>query len=126
MADPRYHIQVEVVTEYLPDQSAPAQNHYLFSYTITIRNRGTLGARLLGRHWIIFDANCQEREVRGAGVVGEQPHLAPGTSYVYTSCAPLPTPVGGMRGSYQMIADDGARFDAPIPPFMLAGPVTVH
>lgn len=98
----------------------------MFSYTITIRNAGSLPAKLISRHWIIADANGQEREVRGDGVVGEQPHLDPGEDFSYTSGAVLETPVGSMRGSYQMLAADGMTFDAPIPVFTLALPRTLH
>jgi ApaG protein len=121
-----YHIQVDVETHYLDDQSAPEQDRYVFAYTITMRNTGTVPARLLSRHWIITDANGKEQEVRGEGVVGEQPHLKPGEGFQYTSGTMLETPVGSMRGSYQMIADDGKDFDAEIPPFTLSLPHTLH
>jgi ApaG protein len=125
-AEPVYHIQVDVETQYLDDQSAPEQNRFVFAYTITIRNTGTVPARLLSRHWIITDANGKEQEVRGEGVVGEQPHLKPGEGFQYTSGTMLETPVGSMRGTYQMIADDGKDFDAEIPPFTLSLPHTLH
>lgn len=119
-------ITVDVDTRYLEDQSDPDEQRFVFAYTITIRNRGEVPARLLTRHWVITDANGKVQEVRGEGVVGEQPHLKPGQGFRYTSGAVLETPVGAMQGSYQMLADDGARFDAPIPPFTLAIPGTIH
>ena len=125
-ASDKHQIQIDVRTVYLPGQSAPDQNRYVFAYTITITNSGSVPARLVTRHWIITDANEQTREVRGEGVVGEQPYLLPGTSFQYTSGTILETPVGTMRGSYQMIADDGAEFDAEIPSFILSIPRTLH
>ena len=122
----RHRISVEVLTQYLEDQSEPRENRYVFSYTITIRNEGPVAAKLLTRHWIITDSNGRVQEVRGEGVVGEQPHLAPGQGFRYASGAVLKTPVGVMQGSYQMIADSGERFDAPIAPFKLAVPGLVH
>jgi len=119
-------IRVDVETNYLPEQSDPAEPRYVFAYTITIRNEGRAPARLLTRHWIITDANGKVQEVRGEGVVGEQPWLRPGDDYQYTSGAVLETAVGTMRGSYQMLADDGRRFDAPIAQFTLSIPRTVH
>lgn len=119
-------IRVEVVTQYLAEQSEPAENRYVFSYTITIRNDGTVPAKLLTRHWIITDANGKTQEVRGEGVVGEQPHLEPGQGFRYSSYAVLETPVGAMQGSYQMVADDGQQFEAPIAPFRLAMPALLH
>jgi ApaG protein len=115
-------IRVEVETSYLDEQSDPNERRYVFSYTITIRNEGPVPARLLTRHWIITDANGKVQEVRGDGVVGEQPHLKPGQGFRYSSGAVLETPVGAMQGSYEMIGDDGQRFDAPILPFRLAMP----
>ncbi|HTY49199.1 MAG TPA: Co2+/Mg2+ efflux protein ApaG [Steroidobacteraceae bacterium] len=121
--DPRSDkISVDVQTAYLPDQSDPGEPRYVFSYTITIRNEGGAPARLLRRHWVITDANGKVQEVRGDGVVGEQPHLKPGQGFRYSSAAVLETPVGVMQGSYQMIADDGRQFDTPIAPFRLAMP----
>ena len=122
----REAIKVEVETAYLPDQSDPAAPRFVFAYTITIRNNGTVPATLLTRRWVITDANGKVQEVRGEGVVGEQPHLMPGQGFRYTSGAVLETPVGAMQGSYQMLADNGVRFDAPIPPFTLAIPGTIH
>jgi ApaG protein len=115
-------IRVEVETSYVDEQSDPNERRYVFSYTITIRNEGAVPARLLTRHWIITDANGKVQEVRGDGVVGEQPHLKPGQGFRYSSGAVLETPVGAMQGSYEMIDDDGQRFDAPIEPFRLAMP----
>jgi ApaG protein len=122
----RHRISIEVLTQYLEDQSEPRESRYVFSYTITIRNEGPVAAKLLTRHWIITDSNGRVQEVRGEGVVGEQPHLAPGQGFRYASGAVLETPVGVMQGSYQMVADTGERFDAPIAPFKLAVPGLVH
>ncbi len=122
----KYRIDVSVKTAYLADQSAPEMQRYVFAYTITIANIGTVPARLLTRHWIITDANNKVQEVRGEGVVGQQPYLEPGMRFEYTSGAILETPVGTMHGSYQMVADDGAAFDAPIPQFSLCMPRTLH
>jgi ApaG protein len=122
----KYRIDVSVKTAYLADQSAPEMQRYVFAYTITIANIGTVPARLLTRHWIITDANNKVQEVRGEGVVGQQPYLEPGMRFEYTSGAILETPVGTMHGSYQMVADDGAAFDAPVPQFTLSMPRTLH
>lgn len=122
----KYHIDVAVKTAYLEAQSAPDSGRYVFAYTVTITNGGSVPARLLTRHWVITDANEKVLEVRGEGVVGEQPYLPPGTSFEYTSGTVLDTPVGSMRGSYQMAADDGTRFDAEIAPFVLSIPRTLH
>lgn len=122
----KYRIDVSVKTAYLADQSAPEMQRYVFAYIITIANIGTVPARLLTRHWIITDANNKVQEVRGEGVVGQQPYLEPGMRFEYTSGAILETPVGTMHGSYQMVADDGAAFDAPIPQFTLSMPRTLH
>jgi len=119
---PVRQIDVDVETHYIPEQSIPEENRFVFAYTITMRNSGTVAAKLLTRHWIITDANSKVQEVRGDGVVGEQPHLQPGEGFQYTSGAMLETPVGSMRGSYQMIGDDGIGFDAAIPVFTLALP----
>jgi ApaG protein len=117
-----HKIRVEVETAYLDDQSDPKQLKYVFSYTITIRNEGAVPARLLNRHFLITDANGEVQEARGEGVAGEQPHLGPGQGFRYQSAAILKTPVGAMQGSYEMLGDDGRRFDAPIAPFRLAMP----
>lgn len=122
----KYNIEVKVEPAYLEDQSLPGEDRYVFAYTVTIRNRGAVAARLISRHWIIADANGAEREVKGEGVVGEQPHLDPGRDFRYTSGAVLETPVGSMRGKYHMLADDGVKFDADIPAFTLAIPRTLH
>lgn len=121
-----HKIRVEVETSYLEEQSDPKDHRFVFSYTITIRNDGSVPAKLLTRHWIITDANGKVQEVRGDGVVGEQPHLEPGQGFRYSSGAVIETPVGAMQGSYQMVADDGLTFDAPIPPFRLAIPGVLH
>src|SRR6267378_207657 len=115
-------IRVEVETSYIEEQSDPRDKRFVFSYTITIRNEGQVPARLLTRHWIITDANGNVKETRGDGVVGEQPYLKPGQGFRYSSGAVIETPVGTMQGSYQMVADDGQQFDAPIAPFRLALP----
>jgi ApaG protein len=125
-AAPRHKISIEVETAYLEDQSEPRERRYVFSYTITIRNEGDVPAKLLTRHWIITDADEHIQEVRGDGVVGEQPYLKPGQGFRYSSGAVLETPVGTMQGSYQMLADDGAKFEAPIPAFRLAMPGLLH
>jgi ApaG protein len=122
----QYRIRVDVETSYLDQQSDPGEKRYVFSYTITIRNEGNTAARLMTRHWLITDANGKVQEVRGDGVVGEQPYLKPGQGFRYSSGAVLETPVGVMQGSYQMVADDGLRFDAPISPFRLAMPGVLH
>ena len=122
MTSVQHRIRVEVETSYLDEQSDPHEHRYVFAYTITIRNDGPTPARLLTRHWVITDANGKVQEVRGDGVVGEQPYLKPGQGFRYSSGAVLETPVGSMQGSYQMVGDDGDQFDAPIPPFRLAIP----
>lgn len=121
-----HQIRIDVSANYLDEQSKPDESHYAFSYTITIRNEGHVPARLLTRHWVITDANGKVREVRGEGVVGEQPYLLPGQGFRYSSGAVLETPVGAMQGTYQMLGDDGAQFDAPIAPFTLAIPGLLH
>ena len=119
-------IQVDVETRYIEEQSNPEQNYYVFAYTITIQNKGRQAARLLTRHWVITDSNQKVQEVRGEGVVGEQPHLKPGEQFVYTSGTMLETAVGTMKGSYQMQADDGSEFDAEIDEFVLSTPRVLH
>jgi ApaG protein len=126
MSRASHSIRVEVETSYLDEQSDPREHRYVFAYTITIRNDGASPARLLTRHWVITDANGKVQEVRGDGVVGEQPYLKPGQGFRYSSGAVIETPVGAMQGSYQMVADDGAAFDAPIAPFRLAIPGVLH
>jgi ApaG protein len=126
MSLPANKISVEVETSYVDEKSDPNERRYVFSYTITIRNEGAVPARLLTRHWIITHGNGKVQEVRGDGVVGEQPHLKPGQGFRYSSGAILETPVGAMQGSYEMIDDDGQRFDVPIRPFRLAMPGIVQ
>jgi ApaG protein len=119
-------IKVDVETRYIEDQSNPEQNYYVFAYTITIKNKGRQNAQLLTRHWVITDSNSKIQEVRGDGVVGEQPLLKPGEQFVYTSGTMLETAVGTMKGSYQMLADDGSQFDATIEEFVLSTPRVLH
>ncbi|MFI8981867.1 Co2+/Mg2+ efflux protein ApaG [Ectopseudomonas khazarica] len=126
MSDPRYQIDVSVTTRYLPAQSQPEQSRYAFSYKVTIVNNGELPAQLLSRHWIITDGDGRVQEVHGAGVIGQQPHIAPGASHTYSSGTVMATQVGTMQGSYQMLAEDGKRFDAIIAPFRLAMPGALH
>jgi len=122
----RYDISVVTKSAYVADQSDPGKDKYVFSYTITITNTGDVAARLVSRHWIITDGEHRVQEVKGLGVVGQQPLLKPGESFEYTSGASIPTAVGTMRGTYQMRAEDGQTFDAPIPPFTLSVPRTLH
>jgi ApaG protein len=121
-----YAVEIAVQTRFVPEQSQPDSSRYVFAYTIRIANTGSVPARLISRHWIITDGNGKVEEVRGEGVVGEQPWLRPGEDFHYTSGAVLATPVGTMRGSYHMLADDGRHFDATIPQFTLSIPRTVH
>jgi len=121
-----HNITVEVETDYIEGQSEPDNERYVFSYTITIRNEGGAPAQLLSRHWLITDANGNVQEVKGEGVVGEQPHLNPGEGFQYTSGAMITTPVGSMQGTYQMVTDQGDEFDTEIPAFTLAIPRTLH
>ena len=121
-----YALDIDVDTRYLDEQSEPEQDRYVFAYTIHIRNRGSVPARLLGRHWVITDANGKVEEVVGEGVVGEQPLIQPGEDYEYTSGAVLETSLGTMEGSYAMVADDGTQFEAPVPTFTLTIPRTLH
>jgi len=125
-SEKEHHITVEVETDYVEGQSEPDNERYVFSYTITIRNEGGEPAQLLSRHWLITDANGNVQEVKGEGVVGEQPHLKPGEGFQYTSGAMITTPVGSMQGSYQMVTDEGDEFDTEIPAFTLAIPRTLH
>ena len=124
--DSIHKITVKVDPFYIEDQSAPDENRYVFAYTVNIQNTGTMAAKLMTRHWIITDANGKIQEVRGQGVVGEQPYLRPGEGFQYTSGAVLDTAVGTMRGSYQMVGEDGNQFDAEIPIFTLSVPRTLH
>jgi ApaG protein len=121
-----YQIEVSAAPQYLAEQSDEAAGRYVFAYTITLRNTGTVAAQLISRHWIITDAKGLVQEVRGLGVVGAQPLLQPGESFEYTSAAAIATPVGTMRGSYQMVGSDGTRFEAPIPQFTLSVPRVLH
>jgi ApaG protein len=120
------HVRVEVESQYAPEHSQPLQHEWFFHYTVRISNEGDETVQLLTRHWIISDASGQTEEVRGEGVVGEQPVLRPGESFQYTSGCPLKTSTGVMRGTYQMVTEDGDRFDAQIAPFALHEPYTVH
>lgn len=124
MSDPR--IRINVRTAYLDRQSNPAEDVFAFSYTITIHNDGPVPAQLISRHWIITDADGRVQEVRGPGVVGEQPLIQPGESFEYSSGAVISTPVGSMRGAYHMLDDKGREFEAPIAPFTLARPGALH
>lgn len=126
MNDPKYDIQVKAISSYVEEQSDPDAERYVFAYTITIENTGQISAQLLNRHWVITDASGHEQEVKGAGVVGEQPVLQPGEAFEYTSAAMLETPIGSMYGSYEMVAEDGVRFEAAISPFGLSVPQMLH
>ena len=127
MAESRiYAIRVDVATQYLAEQSDAAANRYVFAYTINISNVGNIAAQLVSRHWLITDAEGDVQEVRGLGVVGHQPLLQPGEHFEYTSGCALNTPVGTMSGSYQMTAEDGTQFDAPIAEFVLSMPRVLH
>lgn len=121
-----YDVNVSVVAEYVDSESDPNQKRYVFTYTVTIINQGTMPARLLTRHWLITDSNGMTQEVRGDGVVGEQPYLSPGEGFRYTSGTVLDTPIGSMQGSYLMRADDETEFDAVVAPFSLADPRVLH
>jgi ApaG protein len=122
----RYEFTVSPKVTFLADQSDPDKNHYVFAYTITVTNTGSVAAQLISRHWIITDAEHRVQEVKGQGVVGKQPVLKPGESFEYTSGTSIPTAVGTMRGSYHMVAEDGLAFDVPIAPFTLSIPRTLH
>ena len=127
MADPdKYRIHIKPIPHYIEAQSSPDDHRYVFSYTITIENTGQIAAQLISRHWIITDAHGEVQEVRGLGVVGKQPLLQPGESFEYTSGSVFTTPVGTMKGSYQMVAEDGTQFAAEIPEFVLAMPRVLH
>jgi ApaG protein len=122
----KYDITIVPKATYVEDQSDPSKDQYVFAYTITISNTGNIPAQLISRHWIITDANGKVLEVKGLGVVGQQPLLKPGESFEYTSGTHLETAVGTMHGTYQMIAEDGQQFDAPIPSFTLTVPRVLH
>ena len=122
----RYEFSVSPKVTFLADQSDPDKKHFVFAYTITVTNTGSVAAQLVSRHWIITDAEHRVQEVKGQGVVGQQPVLKPGESFEYTSGTSIPTAVGTMRGSYRMVAEDGLAFDVPIAPFTLSIPRTLH
>ncbi|AEA71590.1 MULTISPECIES: Co2+/Mg2+ efflux protein ApaG [Pseudomonas] len=126
MSDPRYQVDVSVTTRFLAEQSQPEHDRFAFAYSITVRNNGSLPARLLSRHWIITDGDGHVEEVRGEGVVGQQPLIDAGKSHSYSSGTVMTTKVGTMQGTYQMLAEDGKRFDAVIKPFRLAVPGALH
>ena len=121
-----YEITVTVRTQYLEDQSNPDASQYVFAYAVTIKNTGSVTAQLISRHWLITDANDRVQEVRGLGVVGHQPLLAPGEQFEYTSGTSLATPQGTMRGNYFCVAEDGEQFESKIPEFVLSLPRTLH
>jgi ApaG protein len=123
---PKYDFSITVRPQFLPEHSNPDEEKFVFAYTVTIRNTGEATAQLVSRHWIITDGNNRIEEVKGDGVVGEQPVLQPGEAYEYTSGCPLPTPFGSMKGSYLFVAEDGTRFEAAIPEFVLSTPRTLH
>jgi len=122
----KYEFTVTASPRYLPEHSDPEASQFMFSYTITVHNTGETTARLLSRHWVITDADGRVEDVRGEGVVGEQPILRPGEAFRYTSGCPLGTPVGSMKGTYHCLAEDGTRFEVPIPEFVLAVPRVLH
>jgi ApaG protein len=126
VAEKKYDVAVSSETQYVPEQSDEENSRFVFAYTITIRNEGSVAAQLVSRHWIITDGRNHVQEVRGLGVVGAQPLIKPGESYEYTSGAAIATPVGTMKGAYQMVAEDGTHFDAPIPEFTLSVPRVLH
>lgn len=121
-----YDIAVTVTPQYLPEQSEPNEQQFVFAYTVRITNNGQQAAQVVSRHWIITDGNQRVQEVRGLGVIGQQPLLKPGASFEYTSGCPLPTPVGSMKGSYHCVGENGVPFDVPIQEFVLAMPRTLH
>ena len=119
-------VRIQVKSAYLPDRSVPDEGRYLFAYRVRISNVGHETVQLISRHWIITDATGHTEEVRGRGVVGEQPLLRPGESFQYTSSCELKTSTGIMRGTYQMVTEEGDHFDVEIAPFALHEPYTVH
>ncbi len=123
---PEFAIAIDVATRYLDEQSRPGEDLYYFAYTIGIRNTGARAAQLISRRWRVVDATGGLREVEGEGVVGEQPRLRPGERFEYTSTTSFSTPCGTMEGAYVLRADDGTEFEAPIPPFVLCIPRTLH
>jgi len=122
----KHQFSVQVRVRFVAEQSDPSADLYLFAYTIRVENTGDVAAQLLSRHWIITDGNGKVEEVRGPGVVGEQPKLAPGEAFEYTSGCPLGTPYGTMRGSYHCVGADGTAFEVPIPEFVLSVPRVLH
>jgi ApaG protein len=118
-------VRVQVDVRYVPDQSEPGKS-WFFAYTVTVENVGDRPVRLWSRHWIITDATGRQQNVKGLGVVGQQPRLMPGERHTYTSACPMPTSMGTMHGTYQMVTDEGDRFDAEIAPFTLADPLTLN
>jgi len=122
----RYEITVATKSTYLADQSDPSRNQYVFGYTIKLTNTGDVSAQLISRHWYITDGDHRVQEVKGLGVIGQQPVIKPGESFEYSSGASIPTPVGTMRGTYQLMGEDGTTFEAPIAPFTLSVPRTLH
>jgi ApaG protein len=122
----KYEFTVRAEPRFVPEQSDASVGRYVFAYTITVMNTGQTAAQLLARHWIITNADGDVEEVRGEGVVGEQPILRPGEAFQYTSGCPLATPVGTMRGTYFCVAEDGTRFEVPIPEFVLSAPRVLH
>ena len=126
MSDSRYQVDVSVTTRFLPEHSQPEQTRFAFSYNVSIHNNGDLAAKLLSRHWLITNGDGHVQEVRGSGVIGQQPLIEPGATHTYSSGTVMSTRVGTMQGSYQMLAADGKKFDAIIAPFRLAVPGSLH
>lgn len=122
----RHAVEVTVECQFIEEKSSPEQNRYLFSYVVSISNKGSVATKLLSRHWVITDANNKTQEVKGKGVIGEQPRLQPGEQYRYSSATIIETSVGIMRGKYKMVDDDGETFDVPIKQFVLSIPRTLH
>ena len=119
-------IRVQVRSQFVPERSDPSRGHYFFAYRIRIQNESERQVQLISRHWLITDAHGRTEEVQGPGVVGEQPTLAPGQAFEYSSACPLATPFGSMRGSYQMVDAQGEEFEAEIAPFRLAEPYAIN
>jgi ApaG protein len=126
MSEAKYQIKIEVVSRFLPEQSNAEEGRFSYAYTIRIENTGSMASQLISRHWIIKDENGGQSEVRGLGVIGHQPLLQPGQQFEYTSGSQIVTPVGTMQGSYFFVAEDGHRFEADIPRFVLSMPRTLH
>ena len=121
-----YDFVVAVTPQYLEDQSRPDERQFVFSYMVRITNQGKYPAQVISRHWIITDGDQNVQEVRGLGVVGQQPLLGPGETFEYTSGCPLPTPIGTMQGTFLCVGENGIPFDVPIPEFVLAMPRILH